>query len=472
MSNPLAARFPTPALGPHALSPPRLPGISPQSTDALKEVLKDNHQRWHIFFNDRGFHNHASHRAIALWAIGAHAEVIRDGYKRDCGYEKAAIQSPQSITDDNFDEHLGDEKYYSGYVEFFSTYIENNGLGQTLEEWVFSTRANVGRESANLPEDKQPRMLSRFIAGALHPIIHMGYGAEFGLPGMLAEGLAQCAVHAADTHPLVPSTVFDGTLFKTKADGSKDLDTLHILGQIYDKLHDNASDKQAIHPGQLDKMLAQNAAVLLELANQWELDVEKLGEDEYLQGKIKDIVFLVVSLYGVSGWTIRSKDQSTRADFFLMHLVTSSIFLPSIATLISPVARARLLHTYLLMAFALYAFNDCPKLDFTGFYALQQTLAEGPGKSNPWLPIIEHAIEHHDEHLVKTQRALSAWASHFGSSPASFDGSTSSGLVGLEKLDGNLFLRTAQLTMARVGPPNKEHRPFDIPTEWDFPALA
>lgn len=31
-------------------------------------------------------------------------------------------------------------------------------------------------------------MLSRFIGGLLHPLIHTGYGAEFGLLGMSAEG--------------------------------------------------------------------------------------------------------------------------------------------------------------------------------------------------------------------------------------------------------------------------------------------
>ncbi|KAH6905272.1 hypothetical protein BKA70DRAFT_1565248 [Coprinopsis sp. MPI-PUGE-AT-0042] len=473
MSNPLAARFPTPALGPHALSPPRLPGISPQTTDALKEVLKDNHQRWHIFFSDMGFHNHASHRAIALWAVGAQADIIHDGYKRDCGYEKPAIQSPQRITDDNFDEHLGDDKYYSGYVEFFSDHVEKNGLAKTLEDWVFSTRANIGRESANLPEDKQPQMLTRFVAGVLHPIIHTGYGAEFSLPGMLAEGLAQCAVHSAESSSLVPSSVFDGTLFKAKTDGPKNTNPLDILGQVYDKLHAEASDlKGTTQLAQLDTAMGQNATVLLELANQWELDVDRLGQDEYLQGKIEEIAFLVVSMYGVSGWTIRGKDQPTRADFFFMHLVTSSIFLPSIAALISPVSRARLLHTYLTIAFAMYSFNGCPKLDFAGFYALKEAPAEGPGKSNPWLPIIEHAIEHHDEHLVKTQRALSTWASHFGSKAATHAPSSSSGIAGLEKLDGSVFLKTAQLTVARVGPPIKEHRPFARPTEWDFPVFA
>ncbi|KAH6905243.1 hypothetical protein BKA70DRAFT_1108313, partial [Coprinopsis sp. MPI-PUGE-AT-0042] len=418
--------------------------------------------------------SHATHRAIALWAIGANADTINAGYKKDCEYEKAAIQSPKQITDDNFDEHLGDENYYSGYLEFFADYIEKNGLGKTLEDWVFSTRANVGRESANLPEDKQPRMLARFISGAQHPIIHAGYGAEFGLPGMLAEGLAQGAVHSAATHPLVPSSVFDGTRFKAKVDGPKSVNPLEILGQVYDKLHAaDAGLKPAKQLAQLKPIMGHNAAVLLELASQWELDVEKLGQDEYLQHKIEELVFLVVSIYGVTGWTVRGKDQATRADFFLMHLVTSSIFIPSLVALITPTSRAQLLHGYLLMSFALYAFNGCPKLDFAGFYALEEASVEGPGKTNPWLPLIERAIEHHDEHLTKTQRALSAWASHFGSKAAGFACSTSPGLVGLEKLDGRLFLKTAQLTDARVGPPIKGHKALGPPTaEWDFPDSA
>ena len=36
---------------------------------------------------------------------------------------------------------------------------------------------------------QNPLMLSRFLAGFLHPLIHAGYGAEFGLFGMIAEGL-------------------------------------------------------------------------------------------------------------------------------------------------------------------------------------------------------------------------------------------------------------------------------------------
>jgi hypothetical protein len=33
-----------------------LSGTTEESTTALRETLKDNHKRWHTFFNERGFH--------------------------------------------------------------------------------------------------------------------------------------------------------------------------------------------------------------------------------------------------------------------------------------------------------------------------------------------------------------------------------------------------------------------------------
>jgi Questin oxidase-like len=158
-----------------------------------------------------------------------------------------------------------------------------------------------------------------------------------------------------------------------------------------------------------------------------------------------------------------------------LHLVTSSIFLPSQLALISPVARARLLHTFLVTTLALYAFMRCPTIDLVGFYAQEDKLTEG----NPWLSLIEDAINHYDEHLTKTQRALATWSSHFGTTSSKFATSTSPGIKGLELLDGNVFLKVAQLTAARVGPPIKvsSEQPHAIvgnsrPTEWDFPEIS
>ena len=38
-------------------------------------------------------------------------------------------------------------------------------------------------------------MLVRLYAGFLHPIIHLGFGIEFQQPAIIAEALAQAAVH-------------------------------------------------------------------------------------------------------------------------------------------------------------------------------------------------------------------------------------------------------------------------------------
>jgi hypothetical protein len=52
----LDALFPTPSLPPTVLCPQRYPGCSPASVEALRRVLKDNHIKYHIYFNDKGFH--------------------------------------------------------------------------------------------------------------------------------------------------------------------------------------------------------------------------------------------------------------------------------------------------------------------------------------------------------------------------------------------------------------------------------
>jgi len=50
--------FPTPSLPPSQLSPQRLPGATLESLAALQDVLKDNHQRHHIYYNDTRFHKY------------------------------------------------------------------------------------------------------------------------------------------------------------------------------------------------------------------------------------------------------------------------------------------------------------------------------------------------------------------------------------------------------------------------------
>jgi hypothetical protein len=65
-------------------------------------------------------------------------------------------------------------------MNFFADEIQKNGLPQTFERFIFSHEANWAKD--------EPRMLDRFMAGLLHPMIHFGHAAEFGVEGMAVEG--------------------------------------------------------------------------------------------------------------------------------------------------------------------------------------------------------------------------------------------------------------------------------------------
>ena len=57
-------------------------------------------------------------------------------------------------------------------------------MQSVFEEYVFSKDANT----IPAKDGSKPLMLSRFLGGFLHPLIHVGYGTEFNMLGMLVEG--------------------------------------------------------------------------------------------------------------------------------------------------------------------------------------------------------------------------------------------------------------------------------------------
>ncbi|EEB87405.1 hypothetical protein MPER_15251, partial [Moniliophthora perniciosa FA553] len=147
--------------------------------------LNKNHEKWHVFFDDFGRHNHISHHVLAVWALGAHEDVVRAGYDKNEWIQRPRGSSPGPVTKENFNDHLGDHRFYDAYLNFFAEIVRTEGYAKALEDYVFSPKANF---SSTNKDDQPPEMVSRLAAGLLHAHIHVGYGAEFGLPGMFVEG--------------------------------------------------------------------------------------------------------------------------------------------------------------------------------------------------------------------------------------------------------------------------------------------
>ncbi|KAK0440239.1 hypothetical protein EV421DRAFT_1737318 [Armillaria borealis] len=418
MSSDTLELFPVPSSAASSLTPVFLPGADADSTLALQGVLRDNHDKWHIFFNDREFHNHISHHVLAIWALGASKEIIETVYRENVPAQKPAIKPPGPISSANFNAHLGDEKYFGAYMTFFKEKLFQNGTASVLEEFVFSKSANV---DVTTNGNQQPSMLNRFMDGLIHPLIHTAYGLEFGLLGMMRVRRRLLSLET----PHIPN-------------GKKGTHALDVLARV---LKDDA---------------LRIPLVSDEIAN-FETTISAKGEGSYseLRRKIEELQWMNTIIYAASG---SRPGKRFHADFFLMHLVTSSLFLPSLANFLSTTSQALLLRSYMAVSFAWWISRGRPSFDIRKFlesddesvHPDSSSTSTPPGDlssaPNPWFAIIQQALFHQDDHLCKIQRALAYFAALYGTRVGGLPDFSQTELPGAEKLDGTLFLRAARLT--------------------------
>jgi Questin oxidase-like len=103
-------------------------------------------------------------------------------------YQRPLVPLKQSIVKDMNDSrkyktYLGNEKYYHDFLVYFQEEMDQKGWQEVLNQYMF--------KGDELADD----MLVRMFGGILHPIIHLGFGVEFEQPAIIAEALAQAAVH-------------------------------------------------------------------------------------------------------------------------------------------------------------------------------------------------------------------------------------------------------------------------------------
>ncbi|KAG6841594.1 hypothetical protein C0991_009350 [Blastosporella zonata] len=464
--------FPIPSSPPSNLVPKRWPGINPETTAALQEVLKDNHTRWHIFFNDSGFHNHIAHRAIANWALGAAGDLLKAGYEVDSSYQRPAFGPPEQITANNFKEHLGDRQFYGGYLAFFTEVIREDGIAAAVEKYIFAKDVNIDPSAS-----RKPDMFNRFLGGLLHPMIHVGYGLEFCLPGMVVEGLAETAVHSDSSTSGIPDDFFDyysdtksvedafNALHVSRPETITSRNGAHVFTVLGRVLNDPELGKvEDTGLGMFVHTMKNHASLIAKHMADWRVDASNPRE---VQQKIQELSWMNSLLFGVGGW---SKDKPFNADFFHMHLVTSSIFLASYVAYLTPSSQEHLLRGYLLVSIGWWVSRGRPALDIAGFYAATSAhpLPSGPLPSpskhtlkpadstkavvpNAWLPIIATSVVHPDDHLPKLQRALAHYNSLYGTREPGLPDFAAKGLPGAEQLDGTLFIRASGLAAKRLG---------------------
>ncbi|CCM00189.1 uncharacterized protein FIBRA_02217 [Fibroporia radiculosa] len=493
-SEELDALFPLPTRRQDSFCPDWLPGVTSESKLAVSRVLKANHEQRHAFINEYGFHNHTSHHLLAVFALGAPPPIFDAIFGDHKSRTLPTLESPGVIDEDNFFEHLGKRVYYDAYLQHFHKVVLEKGASAAMEEYLFSPAANFSETQS----DSQRQMLTRTFSMLFHPMIYLGYGLEFGIPGLVAEGLAQIATHPLQGEGLITREEFRtqsgvttgasgfvssfASLLLNKerslsAPKSTNVHALTILARVLRDERFSSTSIRFAPVGHRSEILSHYSQVLAELGDvlrsyvkEWYMDYD---DPARVESKVEELCWTNTLLYSVGGWGGRNvkAGKTFTADFFLMHMVTSSIFVSSTVTYLSPSSIVQFLRAYFISSIAWWVARGRPLLPIREFYAAvtatpvpygtvnvkptHGTLSTEVAPSNPWLPILQTTIVHQDDHIGKLQRALAHFATKYGDRPkghlsvlADVDDVS---LDGVEVLDGTLFIRAAGLTANELG---------------------
>ncbi|KAL8806021.1 MAG: hypothetical protein Q9223_002380 [Gallowayella weberi] len=329
-----------------------VPDVSQDSADAASKVLQENHDIYHIFFNQSRFHNHIAHHIPTLFALGASPEAIQKHYTNNKSYQRP----PQPVDRDliqsfhdnaTFLKYLGQERYYHDYLIFFQQEIDQKGHEEVLNEYMLN-----GNERADA-------ILVRIAA------VNKGWIGAYLL------GVEKAAADTMSTRNLVD-----------------------ILDQIRadSKLRTAAyrDDRNKIRDG----ILVRAPEEMTKYAAQW-----RVNGDE-LESKTAEMTNAAVYFTGGA----QHPPKQIKFDFYYMHCVNSSIFFSSFVKQpwISNKNKIRLLQFKGWLDLVMYASRRAPEplLDEIVNYRPKQP-------DGSWEDIFKRVIEHEDDgHASKLVRAL------------------------------------------------------------------
>lgn len=205
------------------------------------------------------------------------------------------------------------------------------------------------------------------------------------------------------------------------------------------------------------------------LSSLWTIDPN--GGDEEFDARVEEIIWVCTLLTVATG----KHGRKPRVDFFLMHLLTSSLFLPSLLGATKSVDnKISLLRLYVAEVLMIMLLRGRPRIDVTLMMSYTEVpqppsndhtpTPDGsalgdprvPTNTNPWPAIIASVIHAPDAHTVKSIRTLYYAAQKYGETPpggaiGAFNKDGTEVIAHAGELDGTIFVRAAGVVMNALG---------------------
>ena len=187
---------------------PLSPLEPPPATPLVKDLLEKNNKEHDILFGKDHFHNHFPHAMLSQFALGAPETRLKKEWQLEDYLRPLPEKQATEVTDSNWKEFIGIDKYYPNYLDYFKDKIAQDGVGKTVVKYALDET-----------------LLPSFVSGAVHPLIHTGFGLEFGQDIVVAEGLSEACVHKPAFAPVV-----DIQKYSIKSTSGKDI--LSIVKEV------------------------------------------------------------------------------------------------------------------------------------------------------------------------------------------------------------------------------------------------
>lgn len=358
------------------------------SIEATSDLLSINHERWHMFFREVAGHNHIPHAILTTLAMGGGPKELKRAYDDGEGMQRPMPPVEDQAVNEmsqpaSFRERMQILDEYPNFLAFFKKEISEKGNWKDVVNSYCFSRTPLA-----------DFMLAQLFEGLYHPIIHLGFGVEFNLPGLVAEGLAQAASQDG-----MGIDVFFQRAEKLVQSGSV---APTPLAKLYTQVRANSTIRTAARvsdgPWKVrDGVLGRAMEEITQVAAQFQVHPT---ED--------DIERATAEMISCAAWacaTSHKEGRERKIDFFLMHNVTCSLFLTVLGRQpwIRIEDRARLVEWKARLDLVWYAASAAPELRPENLMDYEPTLSRGMD----WNQIYQDVNRHHDDgHVAKFVRAL------------------------------------------------------------------
>ncbi|KAK9700426.1 hypothetical protein K7432_012195 [Basidiobolus ranarum] len=341
---------------------------SESNRKAFEELIAKNHREYGLFM-EHDYHNHGVHLLGSLYDLGASQDRMHELYQKLA--TKFLWKLPESkydINEHNYKDYIGKNDAYRDLMDFFEREISKLDFDKTFQKYVPTLLPGLGGHLA-------------------HPLIHLGYAAEFNNKLILAEALA-FATLAYDFHGELIDKVLPGP---TSKDPEKILDEISK-----DTRYEDIQSGPAAEP---PSTRATDAKHIEYTQEYFAAGDPNFPNDDY-SGKIHELSRAITLLF-------LGHASNLRLRFLLCHVLTSFHGVRVILPKLTKNDQIRALRLVWLTALQMFVVEGRPKPTWENIqqYPIDDLSKD---KTQAWEQISTAAINDEDihGHAIKSVRAM------------------------------------------------------------------